>query len=484
MSVRGPARRPARSANPCLGVLAVPGPPAGYKNPFHPHSRVLFVMVLEGLKCVTICYIGSYVLSPLGTMTGPPAGVRKGSWDLDENHTLLVSTGSGLGNPGSPGPPGLLGSPVEVLNVQMKVTHQESAKSPAYNRVMALPTLLALCAAALFGASTPVSKLLLTHLGPFQLAGLLYLGAALAVSPSWAMGPGTTAALPMDRRAWRLLGGVLVFGGLLGPVCLLLGLRQASASSVSLWLVLEMVATALLGVGFFRDHLGRSGWLGVSGAVAAGALLCWGEGVTAPLGAGLWVVLACLCWGMDNQCSALLDAIPPGRLVFWKGLAAGSANLLLGLLVESGRPGVGTLIAALLTGALAYGASIALYVISARQMGATRAQITFASAPFFGLLLSAIVLGEPLSLIHGVAALIFIGAAALLLRDRHNHLHVHIPMTHAHLHRHDDGHHTHSHPGLPSPGWHSHRHEHEALEHGHPHWPDLHHRHFHAAQWQ
>ena len=42
---------------------------------------------------------------------------------------------------------------------------------------------LALLSALLFGASTPASKWLLGSFEPFQLAGLLYLGAAAGMAP-------------------------------------------------------------------------------------------------------------------------------------------------------------------------------------------------------------------------------------------------------------------------------------------------------------
>jgi len=87
-----------------------------------------------------------------------------------------------------------------------------------------------LAAAALFGASTPLSKGLLRSLGPFSLAGLLYLGAAAAVVP-FARGNGSGERRRENR--WRLAGAV-VAGGVLGPVLLLVGLRRTSAASVSL----------------------------------------------------------------------------------------------------------------------------------------------------------------------------------------------------------------------------------------------------------
>ena len=98
------------------------------------------------------------------------------------------------------------------------------------------PIALALLAAALFGAATPASKFLLSGLTPFQLAGLLYLGAALGVAPAaWREG-----GLRLPGRSDRLnrirLFGAVVLGGIAGPVLLLLGLRMADAASVSLWL--------------------------------------------------------------------------------------------------------------------------------------------------------------------------------------------------------------------------------------------------------
>src|SRR5262245_33035033 len=119
------------------------------------------------------------------------------------------------------------------------------------------PLVMALVAAALFGAATPAGKWLLGALTPQQLAGLLYLGAALGVAP--ALVRAGTLAFPHDRQGRRRLLGAVVFGGGLGPVLLLLGLRLASAASVALWLNLELVATVLLGVLWFRDRLGAAG---------------------------------------------------------------------------------------------------------------------------------------------------------------------------------------------------------------------------------
>lgn len=340
--------------------------------------------------------------------------------------------------------------------------------------------LLSILAAALFGAATPASKWLLTGLTPFQLAGLLYLGAALGVAPAAVFRGGVRLPRRIDHRNLARLLGAVVFGGIFGPVALLFGLRLAEAASVSLWLNLELAATAVLGVCFFRDHLGRTGWLGVAAALAAATLLSWSQGAVG-ITAGSLVLLACLCWGADNHLTALIDGITPSQSTLWKGGAAGAVNLAIGATLAPMTADWQVLVGALGVGALSYGASIVLYITSAHGIGATRAQILFSSAPFFGVGLSVAVLGESVSVIHAIAALLFVFAVVLLLAESHLHVHAHEALAHEHSHRHDDGYHSHSHPGLPSWVRHAHWHEDEPVLHRHPHWPDLHHRHSHHA---
>jgi drug/metabolite transporter (DMT)-like permease len=337
---------------------------------------------------------------------------------------------------------------------------------------------LALLSAALFGAATPASKALLSSLGPLQLAGLLYFGAALASAPLALRGGRLRFPGREDPRNRLRLAGAIVFGGVLGPILLLLGLRLADAASVSLWLNFELAATAVLGTVFFGEHLGRKGWAGIAAAFAGALALSSPQGFSG-IGASLLVLAACACWGLDNHLTALIDGITPSESTFWKGIAAGGTNLALGFALEPSVAPANTVVSALAVGMLAYGASIVLYIRSAQSLGATRAQAIFSSAPFFGAALSAVVLGEALGITHGVAAAFFIAAIALLSLDRHDHRHIHEAMEHEHEHSHDDLHHDHRHAGLPPETKHVHRHRHEPVTHAHPHWPDLHHRHPH-----
>jgi drug/metabolite transporter (DMT)-like permease len=341
------------------------------------------------------------------------------------------------------------------------------------------PLVMALLAALLFGAATPASKALLQTLPTFQLAGLLYLGAALGVLPlifhkrtfSWPWN--------LDHKTGLRLIGAISMGGVLGPVFLLLGLKVASSASVSLWLNLELIATVLLGYLFFRDELNFHGWAATVGILAAATLLSISEGC-AGVQAGLLVALACFCWGLDNHFTALITGITPAHTTFWKGLVAGMVNFTIGISLDAYTATLSLTAMAIAVGIFSYGISIVLYITSAQKLGATRSQVIFSSSPFLGVILAATFLGEPISLAQIISTLVIIISLALLFFEQHSHAHQHEATVHKHWHRHEDTHHNHTHPAMPSTVYHSHLHEHRAIIHVHSHWPDPYHRHKHS----
>ena len=339
----------------------------------------------------------------------------------------------------------------------------------------ARPALMCALAALLFGAATPATKLLVKSLDPLLLAGLLYLGAALSVAP-WAIRDRHLMRRVSKRSAIRL-GGVVILGGCVAPVMLMYGLGRAPAASVSLWLNLETVWTALIAWWLFEEHLGRAAVVAMILVVAAGIGLATPVHVEGGL-AALLVAGACLGWSIDNNLTATIDELTPAQITFAKGLFAGIINLGVGLAHSNGAQG-SSVLAALGIGALGYGASLVLYIGSSQQLGAARSQMLFASAPFAGTILAWGVLREPLLPSQTFAASIMIVAISMLLFARHGHAHRHESTEHLHSHRHDDGHHDHVHAGLPPSAEHTHMHGHTTVTHTHPHLPDLHHRHSH-----
>jgi drug/metabolite transporter (DMT)-like permease len=313
--------------------------------------------------------------------------------------------------------------------------------------------------------------------GPFTLAGLLYLGAAAGALPFAVRGG--SAELRRDPAQRGRLGGAVLFGGVVAPVLLLLGLRAAPAASVSLWLNAEVVATALLAWALFKESLDRRTVLAGALVLAGGVLLALPGGV-AGWKSGALVVAACACWGLDNNLTAVVSGFTPAQTTVVKGLIGGLVNLALGLALGQHLPGAGRIATALAVGAACYGCSIMLFILGAQQLGATRSQLLFATSPFLGVTLAWTLLGERVQWVQLASIPAIGGGLVLMLTARHAHAHSHAETTHTHSHRHDDSHHDHVHPGLPASTRHTHPHTHTPLTHAHDHFPDLHHRHPHG----
>jgi len=317
------------------------------------------------------------------------------------------------------------------------------------------------------------------NLNSFQLAGLLYIGAGIAMLPA-IIKTGSQIKLLFNRNNLIRTLGIILFGGLLGPLLLLIGLRAADAASVSIWLNLELVATAILGVLIFKDSLDKYTWIGVILTVCAGVITSMGEGISG-LTSALVITAACFCWGVDNHLTALTDGATPQAVTFVKGIMAGLVNLMIGISISDTPVAFNTVFAALIVGGFSYGLSIVLYVTSAQNIGATRGQILFSTAPLWGVILSYICFQDTFHWTHVVSILLLILAVIVINIVSHKHMHQHDMLEHIHYHKHDDEHHDHIHKdeNLNTDKGHSHLHSHNPIIHEHPHYPDIHHRHKH-----
>ena len=342
---------------------------------------------------------------------------------------------------------------------------------------------LALAAAALFGASAPVAKVLLERIDPWLLAGLLYLGSGIGLllfrTVRRALSPAPAEA-PLAGSDWGWLAGAILAGGVIAPVLLMVGLARTPASSASLLLNLEGVLTALAAWIVFRENAGRRVVLGMAAIAAGAVLLSWQGGAT--LGDALGPLLiagACLGWAVDNNLTRKLSLADPVEIAMLKGLAAGAVNLGLALIQGAAPPAMGVAALAGVVGLFGYGVSLVLFVLALRHVGTARTGAYFSVAPFVGAALAVAALGEPVGPRFVVAGLLMAAGVWLHLTERHAHVHAHPYLAHAHRHVHD-AHHRHAHkPGDPPGEPHSHWHEHQPMRHSHPHYPDAHHRHEH-----
>jgi drug/metabolite transporter (DMT)-like permease len=336
----------------------------------------------------------------------------------------------------------------------------------------------ALCAAAVFGAGTPVAKVLLGTVDPWLLGGLLYAGSGVSLTAiRIARGLPTVR---LGKRDLAALLGVIGAGGIADPVLLMYGLSSMPSSGASLLLNAEGVFTALLAWFVFRENYDSRIVLGMAAIVAGAAALTWTPGAT--LGqsrAAVLVLGACFAWAIDNNLTRKLATHDSMWLASIKGLVAGAVNLLIATAAGRSWPSIATLSAALGLGAVAYRASLTLFVVALRHLGAARTGAYFSTAPFLGAVIALIWLGEQFTLALGVAAALMALGVWLHLSERHSHDHVHPAIEHDHEHLHDE-HHAHGHePPVPVGLRHRHRHTHEAMVHSHHHFPDADHQHEH-----
>ena len=333
----------------------------------------------------------------------------------------------------------------------------------------------ALGAAVLFGVTVPLAKRALGGESPWLVAGLLYLGSGL--------GLGVFALL--QRRRWTMaasdipwLAGAILSGGIVSPVLLMVGLGRGTASGASLLLVTEGVFTSVIAWVVFRENVDRRVFLGFV-AITGGALLLLAE----PAGQGmsivsaLFVVGACLGWAIDNTFTRKIALADAPQLAALKGLVAGVSNTTLALIVGARWPGAPIAAYVGLLGFVGYGASLVLFVIALRGLGAARTSAYFATGPFLGALGAIVLLDETPTLRLAGAGILMVIGVWLHLTEAHSHEHEHTELEHDHFHEHDD-HHQH-HPEAAAVAAQSHRHRHEPLRHRHAHFPDSHHSHDH-----
>jgi drug/metabolite transporter (DMT)-like permease len=317
-----------------------------------------------------------------------------------------------------------------------------------------------------------------------MLAALLYLGAAglLAIFRGLAIVRGLQSSEAKIRNSDAgTLCAVVAFGGVLGPVLMLLGLTRISALTGSLLLNLEAVFTIVLAVVVFHEHLDRSSAVASVIIIVDAVLLSYQPGVVSGVSVGVvTIIAACLCWAIDNNLSQRLSLRDPVTIVQIKTAGAGLTSLALARATGHVLPAPAFLLRALALGCLSYGASLVCVMLALRYLGAARQAAWFSTAPFIGAALAVPLFGVLPTATEALGTASMVAGVLLLVRERHNHIHGHDPIEHDHSHVHDE-HHRHAHEGLVAEP-HSHSHRHDPITHEHPHVSDLHHRHQHLVR--
>jgi drug/metabolite transporter (DMT)-like permease len=271
--------------------------------------------------------------------------------------------------------------------------------------------LWAILAAALYAISSPVSKILLNKMPPTMMAALLYLGAGFGMSIiglyRYKAGK-LKKEMRLTKKELPFTIGMIVLD-ILAPILLMIGLTMTTPANVSLLNNFEIVATSLIALFIFKEAISKRLWIAIILIVIASIILSLEDigSMSFSLGS-IFVLLASVCWGFENNCTRMLSVKDPLQVVIVKGFGSGLGSLIISFFIKETSTNAVYIIGALLLGFVAYGLSIYLYVYAQRELGAAKTSAYYAIAPFIGVALSFIIFLQIPTISFGIALLIMI----------------------------------------------------------------------------
>ena len=328
----------------------------------------------------------------------------------------------------------------------------------------------AILAAVFYAVNVPVSKVLLREVGPTTMAALLYLGAGVGIGMlSLFSRNSREKSEPLSKKDLPYVIGMIVLD-IAAPIFLMLGISYGPSANASLLGNFEIVATTLIALFIFREAVSKRLWAAIALITLSSILLSFEGTDSFRFSYGsLFVLLATVCWGFENNCTRNIASKSTYEIVVLKGIFSGLGSLLIAFTMRESMPGTGYAVVALLLGFVSYGLSIFLYVRAQRVLGAAKTSAYYAVAPFVGAFLSFVFLKEQLSWKYLTALAVMIAGSALVVVDtlirQHAHQHVHT-FTHTHdgsTHTHTVVH-THEHNHYVTDSKHGHHHSNKELE--------------------
>ena len=322
----------------------------------------------------------------------------------------------------------------------------------------------ALLAALFYAINVPISKILLKTVGPASMAALLYLGAGFGIAVLSAFRKkNRDREQKLTRKDLPYVTGMIVLD-IAAPIFLMMGISYGSSANASLLGNFEIVATTVIALCIFKEAVSKRLWLAIALITLSSIILSFEGAESLQFSCGsLFVLLATICWGFENNCTRNISSKDTYEIVTIKGIFSGLGSLAIAFIRREAFPGMRYIAVALVLGFVAYGLSIFLYVRAQNTLGAAKTSAYYAINPFVGAFLSFVFLKERLSIIYLIALVIMFAGSAFVVRDtlvRH-HLHTH---QHTFTHTHDGVTHTHT-------VMHTHDHDHYITDekHGHRH---------------
>ena len=287
-------------------------------------------------------------------------------------------------------------------------------------KTKALAAVFAILAAALYAINVPLSKLLLEHVGTTMMAAFLYLGAGLGLLVYSVAGKAIgriTIKEPLTRKELPYTVAMVVLD-IAAPILLMLGIARTNSANVSLLNNFEIVATSLIAFFIFKEVLTRRLCAAILLVTLASIILGFEGAGSFVLNTGsLFVLVACVCWGFENNCTRMISSKSSVEIVIIKGCFSGLGSLLIALLLGEELPSPSWMLRVLLLGFVSYGLSINFYILAQKELGAAKTSAFYSVAPFLGVAFSMLLLGERPDMQFYAALAIMLLATVLMVQD-------------------------------------------------------------------
>lgn len=324
---------------------------------------------------------------------------------------------------------------------------------------------IAILAAALYAINVPLSKRLMDHVSPTMLAGLLYLGAGvgigafLGVKIIWRK---KNDEQWLERKDLPYTIAMVVLD-IAAPIFLMFGIANTNSANVSLLNNFEIVATSVVALVIFKEKISKKLW-GTIVLVTIASIILGFEGAKAFVfnKGSVFVLCACLCWGIENNCTRSISDKSSEEIVLVKGIFSGTGSILLGLMLGEKIPDGIYIAAAMVLGLVAYGLSINFYIMAQKNLGAAKTSAFYSVAPFLGVGFSFFILGERPTVQFYIALSIMAVSTWMMIKDTLGNERLYNGYVHSHQHKHGDVVHTHEHRHFVYNPMHIHSHTHTA----------------------
>lgn len=276
----------------------------------------------------------------------------------------------------------------------------------------------AIAAAAFYALNVPCSKMLLAHISPVFMAGLLYIGAGLGIGILYLF---HIRREPLSERLCKkdfpyTLGMVLL--DIAAPILLMFGVKYGTSSNASLLGNFEIVATTLIALFIFREKVSKRLWIAILFITTSNFILSF-ENIKAfnfSIGS-IFVLGATICWGLENNYTRKISDKSTYQIVTIKGLCSGLGSIAVSIATNEINFAVKYIPLALLLGFVAYGLSIFTYIRAQKHLGAAKTSAFYAIAPFIGVLFSILLLDEKITLQNTIAFLVMIIGTIFVVYD-------------------------------------------------------------------